>query len=104
MTEASPDRLFNISSINVPGAPVPLYLAGARMLTNAPASIIVHGIALNLTVQSYAGQLELGLIADGAALDEAQALVFIGHLQAAYDELLALPAPRRAVAKATRSA
>ena len=96
--------LVNLVISNVPGAPVPLYLAGARMLTNAPASIIVHGIALNLTVQSYAGQLELGLIADGAALDEAQALAFIGHLQAAYDELLALPAPRRAVAKATRSA
>jgi WS/DGAT/MGAT family acyltransferase len=38
---------------NVPGPQVPLYLAGARMLTNYPTSIIVHGLALNVTVQSY---------------------------------------------------
>ena len=34
------------------GRPLPLYMAGAKMLTNYPTSIVVHGIALNITVQT----------------------------------------------------
>ena len=43
--------------------PFPLYMAGAKMLTNYPTSIVVHGIALNITVQSYDESLDFGLIA-----------------------------------------
>ena len=60
------DRIPQVANVvisNVPGPPVPLYMAGARMLTNYPASIIVHGLALNITVQSYNGRLDYGLIA-----------------------------------------
>lgn len=46
---------------NVPGPPVPLYLAGARLRHYYPVSIVTHGLAFNLTVQSYAGSLECGL-------------------------------------------
>ncbi len=53
----------NVAVSNVPGAPVPLYVAGARMLTYYPVSIPTHGVALNITVQSYNGSLEYGLIA-----------------------------------------
>jgi WS/DGAT/MGAT family acyltransferase len=62
--------LVNLVISNVPGPPVPLYLAGARMLTNAPASIVVHGIALNITVQTYEKHLEVGLIACAQALPD----------------------------------
>ena len=48
---------------NVPGPPVPLYLAGARVRHYHPVSIVTHGLAFNITVQSYAGQLEFGLTA-----------------------------------------
>ncbi len=55
--------LANVAISNVPGPPVPLYLAGARLLNYYPVSIVTHGLAINITVQSYAGQLEFGLTA-----------------------------------------
>ena len=55
--------LANVAISNVPGVPVPLYLAGARLRHYHPASIVVHGLAFNITVQSYAGSLEFGLTA-----------------------------------------
>jgi WS/DGAT/MGAT family acyltransferase len=82
--------IVNLVISNVPGPSVPLYLAGARMLTNAPASIVVHGIALNITVQTYEKHLEVGLIACGEVLPEIEALA--GHLRAAYDGFIELAA------------
>jgi diacylglycerol O-acyltransferase / wax synthase len=55
-------RVANVVISNVPGPQVPLYLAGARMTGMYPLSIVVHGIGLNITVQSYLGQLCFGLI------------------------------------------
>jgi WS/DGAT/MGAT family acyltransferase len=60
------DRLpppANVVVSNVPGPQAPLYLAGARVLTLYPVSIPAHGMALNLTVQSYCGSLDFGLTA-----------------------------------------
>jgi hypothetical protein len=68
---------------------VPLYLAGARMLTNYPTSIVVHGLALNITVQSYDQSLDFGLMADAQALPDVRALA--DALRMAWDDLLALP-------------
>jgi diacylglycerol O-acyltransferase / wax synthase len=55
--------IANLVISNVPGSPVPLYFAGARVVSFYPVSIIVHSMALNVTVQSYAGRLDYGLIA-----------------------------------------
>jgi len=82
--------LVNLVISNVPGPTVPLYLAGARMLSNAPASIVVHGIALNITVQTYEKQLEVGLIACGEALPDIDALA--AQVRAAYDDFIELAA------------
>ena len=79
----------NVLISNVPGPPVPLYLAGARMLTNYPCSIIVHGVALNITVQSYDQSLDFGLMADAAAMPEVRELA--DALRAAVDDVRALP-------------
>ena len=38
------------------------------MLTFHPMSIVVHGVALNITLQSYAGEVYFGLIADKEAV------------------------------------
>lgn len=53
----------NVAVSNVPGAQMPLYVCGARMLSYFPVSIPTHGVALNITVQSYNGSLDYGLIA-----------------------------------------
>jgi hypothetical protein len=80
----------NVTISNVPGPTVPLYMAGARMLTNYPTSIVVHGVALNITVQTYDQSLEFGLIACGEAMPVVAELA--RHVQAAFDEFQALPA------------
>lgn len=82
--------IANVTISNVPGPTVPLYMAGARMLTNYPTSIVVHGVALNITVQTYDESLEFGLIACGQAMPEVAELAC--HVQAAFDEFQALPA------------
>ena len=66
--------LANVAISNVPGPPVPLYLAGARLRHYYPVSIVTHGLALNITVQSYAGQLEFGLTACADAVGHPQKL------------------------------
>ena len=74
---------------NVPGPPVPLYLAGARMLTNYPTSIVVHGLALNVTVQSYDRHMDFGMMADAVAMPDVSS--FALGLREAYGELKQLP-------------
>ena len=56
-------RITNVTISNVPGSRVPVYLCGAKMTDYYPLSIVVHGIALNITVQSHVDQLCFGLIA-----------------------------------------
>ena len=53
----------NVIISNVPGPPISLYLAGAKLKHYYPASIVTHGLALNITVQTYAGFLEFGITA-----------------------------------------
>ena len=88
------DRIPQVANVvisNVPGPPVPLYMAGAHMVTNYPTSIIVHGMALNITVQSYDRSLDFGLMADGAAMPDVRELA--DAIAIAFDDLRALPQP-----------
>jgi diacylglycerol O-acyltransferase / wax synthase len=55
-------QLFNVTVSNVPGPAEPLYFAGARMEACYPLSTIGHGLALNITLFSYAGQMHIGFI------------------------------------------
>jgi diacylglycerol O-acyltransferase len=64
----------NLVISNVPGPQIPLYMAGARLLTFHPLSIVTHGLALNITIQTYAGQVDFGIISDPHALPHAQEL------------------------------
>ncbi len=52
--------MFNVTISNVPGPDQPLYFRGARMEATYPVSLLSHGQALNITCQSYAGQLAFG--------------------------------------------
>lgn len=65
----------NVVISNVAGPRVPLYLAGAKMLEYFPVSIIVHGLALNITVHSYMDRLDFGLVACPDAVPDLSELV-----------------------------
>ena len=80
--------LANLVVSNFPGASAPLYLAGARLLTWWPLSIVEHGLGLNVTVQSYAGSLDFGVVAARNALRDPAA--FVGAMREAFAELQAL--------------
>lgn len=87
------DRIPPIANLvisNVPGPTVPLYMAGAKMLTNFPASIVVHGVALNVTVQTYNDALDIGIMACAQAMPEVDE--FAAHVESAFLEFQALPA------------
>ncbi|MEM9133594.1 MAG: wax ester/triacylglycerol synthase family O-acyltransferase [Actinomycetota bacterium] len=55
---------FNLVVSNVPGPPIPLYLAGARIVDHYPVSTIVDGVGLNVTVMSVENRLGFGYVAD----------------------------------------
>ena len=54
---------FNLVVSNVPGPREPLYLGGARMTHYVPVSAVADPVGLNVTVQSYVDQLDIGLLA-----------------------------------------
>ncbi|MFS6779595.1 WS/DGAT domain-containing protein, partial [Staphylococcus aureus] len=66
--------LVNLVVSNVAGVPVPLHFAGAKVVSYYPVSIPAHGVALNVTVQSYNGRLDYGLIACRRALSDVNEL------------------------------
>lgn len=77
--------LFNVIISNVPGPRERLYWNGACLDGMYPLSAIADGYALNITLVSYAGSLEVGITADRAALPRVQRL--IDHLEDALAEL-----------------
>lgn len=87
----------NLVVSNVPGPPVPLYLAGAKITHYYPVSIVVHGLGLNVTVHSYAGELDVGLIAAASAVPDMAPLIeaFEAEAAAIVAEVLAPPKPVR---------
>lgn len=64
----------NITVSNVPGPRQTLYAAGAELLHLFPVSISTHGLALNITVQSYRDQLDFGFIAGANIIPHVQVL------------------------------
>src|ERR1700719_2908748 len=64
----------NITVSNVPGPRQTLYAAGAGLLHIFPVSISTHGLALNITVQSYRDQLDFGFIAGANIIPHVQVL------------------------------
>ena len=76
----------DVTTSNVPGPPFPVYLAGAKaeqMFAYGPPA----GSAINLTLLSYDGRLEIGITTDHAALPDAE--VFVTAVEAAFDHLVA---------------
>jgi diacylglycerol O-acyltransferase / wax synthase len=78
-------RFMNLSVTNVPGPPVPLYLAGAQLLELFPVVPILGNLTLTVGVLSYAGQLNLTAMADQATCPDVE--VFAQGVRGALDEL-----------------
>ncbi|MDQ4008514.1 MAG: WS/DGAT domain-containing protein, partial [Actinomycetota bacterium] len=84
-----PGLPFNLFVSNVPGPQMPLYVSGARVLGIYPVSAVTDLTgALNITLFSYDGALDFGLIAAREVVPDVWNL--IDYLREALDELLEL--------------
>ena len=68
-------QAFNLVISNVPGPKKPLYWHGAQLDALYPASIVLDGQALNITMTSYLDKLEVGLTACRQAVPRMQSLL-----------------------------
>ena len=66
---------FNVVISNVPGPQFPLYTAGARMEGIYPISAITDGVGLNMTLMSYNGSLDFGIVADREMVPDVWSLI-----------------------------
>jgi WS/DGAT/MGAT family acyltransferase len=84
-----PGLLFNLFVSNVPGPQLPLYIAGARVEGIYPISAVTDMTGgLNITLFSYDGDLDFGLVACREMVPDVWNL--IGYLREAMAELVAL--------------
>ena len=93
--------LFNLFVSNVPGPQLPLYIAGARVEGIYPVSAVTDMTGgLNITLFSYDGSLDFGLIACREMVPDVWNL--IGYLEDAMAEMVALvPVASRAAQPST---
>jgi diacylglycerol O-acyltransferase / wax synthase len=78
-------RQVNLWVTNVPGPPVPLYVAGAPLLELFPLPPILGNLTLGIGVFSYAGQLNLTAVADRDGCPDVEA--FAQGVRSALDDL-----------------
>src|SRR3954452_6159752 len=84
-----PGLLFNLFVSNLPGPQLPMYIAGARVKGIYPVSAVTDMTGgLNITLFSYNGNLDFGLIACREMVPDVWHV--IGYLQQALDEMVAL--------------
>ena len=76
---------FNLIISNVPGPKKTQYVNGAKLVGTYPLSIPINGMALNITCNSYADDMDFGLTGCRRSVPHLQRL--LGHLD---DELAAL--------------
>jgi diacylglycerol O-acyltransferase / wax synthase len=69
---------IDVVTTNVPGAPLPIYVAGARLQANLGYGPL-SGAACNITLLSYIDELHLGISTDPAAVPDPE--VFVACLQ-----------------------
>jgi WS/DGAT/MGAT family acyltransferase len=77
----------DVTTSNVPGPPVPVYMAGARV-EEFYAFGPLAGAAINITLFSYDGRVHLGIHSDRAAVVDHDA--FLRSVREAIEETLAL--------------
>ena len=70
----------------MPGPQFPLYMAGARLEANYPVSVITDGMGLNITVMSYMGHMDFGIVADRDQMPDVDTLM--DHLREELEALL----------------
>lgn len=85
---ASHRPLLNVVISNVPGPPFPLALFGQPVDALHPHGPLMEGVGLNITVMSYAGSIDFGILACAERVPEAHRMA--NRLAEAMEELAKL--------------
>jgi hypothetical protein len=72
---------------NVPGPQVPIYFAGARLITFFGGAAVVDGMGLLHGISSYCGELIVSVVSDRALMPDPAA--YAACIQQSYDDLVA---------------
>jgi WS/DGAT/MGAT family acyltransferase len=83
----------NLVISNVPGPRNPLFLAGARLESLIPVSVVIDGVGLNITVMSYRDGMDIGVVTDRDQIPDPWPLVQ-GAAEALDEMEAAVGAPR----------
>lgn len=78
-------RLVNVLTSDLPDPPEPLSFAGARVLELFQIGVVQGNIAISVGALSYAGQLNLAIVADWDAVPDLAA--FAAGMSAALERL-----------------
>ena len=81
-------KTSDVTTSNVPGPPIPLYLAGARMVGAYPL-VATIGAAVNVTMVTYDGSAFVGVSADDRAVPDLDA--FVEDLRSGFAEVTGKP-------------
>ncbi len=68
-------QAFNLIISNVPGSDKPLYWNGAKLQALYPASVLLNGQAMNITLATYVDKMEFGITACDDVLPHSQVLL-----------------------------
>jgi len=98
-------RFMSVYAANVPGPPVPLYFAGARLLEVFPVVPIMANVTLGIGALTYAGQFNIAAVADRDTCPDID--VFVHGMQDTLQDLTASlligepsqPTPRRSLTR-----
>ena len=108
MATTSPDQAAqmlgsNLIVSNVRGSNKPMYVAGARMETMYPMSIITSGMGINFTCVSYVDQVDVGVALEPNLVPEPWEIIdgMVSAL-ADYVKLAVKVKPQRKVASKSR--
>jgi diacylglycerol O-acyltransferase len=67
-------KTSDITTSNVPGPPIPLYLAGAKMVAAYPL-VATIGAAVNVTMVTYDGSACIGISTDDRCVQDPSELI-----------------------------
>jgi WS/DGAT/MGAT family acyltransferase len=81
-------RASDITTSNVPGPPIPIFLAGARMIAAYPL-VATIGAAVNVTMVTYDGHAFVGVSSDDRAVKDPSELMH--DLRAGFHAVTVLP-------------
>ncbi len=77
--------IFNVVTTNVPGPQIPLYMDGAKLLSQTATAPIIEGMGLMMVITSYSGTVTIGVTSCREIMPDTDE--FLHYLDSSFEEL-----------------